>query len=445
MRPSIQRQLPLCPLPSSQLAHSREMAAIDRLLTAAPQLERLVEADLLADGVDRYRGRVGMSADQTLRALVVKQLRQLSYEQLAFALADSITYRAFCRFGACDTVPLKSALQDNIRRISAATLEGINRQLVAAAAAHKVERAHKVRIDSTPSTRTIHPPTDSALLADAVRVLARLLGRAALLVELVWTNHVKATRRRVQRLLRARRARRVELYREQLHLTRRTVNYAAIALQALRRAGHDALPLTLELARVAQLAQRVIDQTHRRVIDGQHVPADDKIVSIFEPDTDILVRGSSQPIYGHKLCLTIGASSMVLDVYIERGNPADVTLAVKMIDRLEAVCTKLPRQAVFDGGFYSAANVRALQARGVTDSVFTKHRGTEVHEMVRSCWIYRRLRRFRAGVEGCISFLKRALGLGRCSWHGTFDDFCAYVWSCVVSANLLVLARHLLT
>jgi len=194
-------------------------------------------------------------------------------------------------------------------------------------------------------------------------------------------------------------------------------------------------------SRYIPLAQQVIDQAHRRVINGERVPPADKVLSIFEPDTDLIVRGRRDPIYGHKLSLSIGAS-LVLDCTIEHGNPRDSSLAVKAIDRLCDLLGEPPQQAVFDGGFSSIDNVAQIKRRGVTDVVFTKHQGIEVGDMARSAWVFKRLRRFRAGVEGVISFLKRALGIGHCLWRGGRQRFAAHTWASILSANLLTRARH---
>ena len=200
----------------------------------------------------------------------------------------------------------------------------------------------------------------------------------------------------------------------------------------------------VKLAHYLPLARRVIDQAQRRIIDGEKVPANEKLLSIFESDTDLIVRGSRDPIYGHKLVLTVGAS-FVLDCTIERGNPTDSTLAKKMIERINQLLGRAPKQAVFDGGFSSIDNVAAIKQLGVEDVAFTKHAGIEITDMVKSAWVFKRLRRFRAGVEGCISFLKRCFGLARCTWRGGREGFGAYVWSSILSANLLTLARHTLT
>jgi len=201
--------------------------------------------------------------------------------------------------------------------------------------------------------------------------------------------------------------------------------------------------LASELRRYVALTRRVISQTERRVLRGESVPATEKIVSIFEPHTDIVIKKNRETLYGHKICLTAGASGLVTDVVIERGNPADSTLAVRMIERQRDLYGVVPKQAAFDGGFTSAANLESIKALGVEDVAFSKGRGLSITDMVKSSWVYRCLRDFRAGIEGVISFLKRAFALDRCTWSG-LASFEAYVCGSVLACNLLVVARHML-
>lgn len=124
-----------------------------------------------------------------------------------------------------------------------------------------------------------------------------------------------------------------------------------------------------------------------------------------------------------------------------RGNPADSTRTVPLVRRHRERYGFVPEQLSLDGGFASRANLEEVKELGVEDVVFRKSRGLKISEMVRESWIYRKLRKFRAGIEGVISFLKHVVGLRRCPWHG-FDAFRAYVQGSVLAANLLVLVRH---
>ena len=188
------------------------------------------------------------------------------------------------------------------------------------------------------------------------------------------------------------------------------------------------------------LIERIIAQTERRVLHGEAVAANEKIVSLFEPHADIIVKGGREVEYGHKLNLTAGRSGLILDLVIEAGNPADSERFLPMLNRHIGFYGEAPRQTAADGGFASRHNLGEAKALGVRDVAFHKKAGLRVMEMVKSNWVYRKLRNFRAGIESDISCLKRAYGLARCIWRG-LDHFRAYVWSSVVAYNLALFAR----
>jgi transposase, IS5 family len=203
-------------------------------------------------------------------------------------------------------------------------------------------------------------------------------------------------------------------------------------------------PLIFELFQSLQhflgLARRVVTQAHRRVVLGETVPSSEKLVSIFEPHTDIIVKDRRDTLYGHKLCLATGASGLITDCHVEKGNPADSTLAVGMVERHIERYGRAPEQVCFDGAFASRANfdeIKRLEAGAV---VFTKGKAITVDEMAGDVRTFRLLRRFRAGIEATISFLKRCVGWTCCAWR-SLRSFTAYTWASVVTANLLLLAR----
>ncbi len=237
---------------------------------------------------------------------------------------------------------------------------------------------------------------------------------------------------------------RVPLYRDLLKVSGKVLGYAQAARDVLADSAQERpRRLAYELNRYRLLLVQVMDQTERRVLRGEKVSAGEKVVSIFEAHTDVIVKDGRDTLYGHKVFLTGGASGLVLDCVIREGNPADSTLSTPMLQRQKAIYGRPPRQATMDGGFASKQNLAQAKERGVSDVCFAKKRGLQVPDMVRSTWVYRKLRDFRAGVEGMISFLKRAFGLDRCTWRGELS-FRSYVWSGVLAANLLTLARHTL-
>jgi IS5 family transposase len=367
-----------------------------------------------------------------------------SYRELAFHLADSVTYRTFCRFGALKPTPTRATLAENLKKLTPETLQAIGAVVIRYAAKKGVERGRKVRVDSTVVETNVHAPTDSSLLWDGVRVLTRLLQRANERFGFgLYTDHTRRAKRRMLAIQHTgSSSKRRTAYRDLLKVAGKTMGYAQRAVDHLARHS-GAEKLADELAHYAGLLERVMDQTRRRVIEGETVPASDKLVSLFEPHTDIIRKDRRDTLYGHKIFVTGGASGLILDCVIESGNPADSTLALPMLERQKALYGRPPRQAALDGGFASKDNLKDAKTLGVADVCFQKKRGLKVSEMTRSSWVYKRLRDFRAGIEGMISFLKRAFGLDRCTWRGS-ESFETYVQASVLAANLLTLARHLL-
>lgn len=423
----------------------RELKAMSQWLDHQPALPKLVATDLLRRGV-KETGREGLPAESVLRCGLLKQHRQLSYEELAFHLEDSASFRAFARLPWSWT-PKKSVLHKTISAIRAETWQAINQALLQSARAEKVETGKVIRVDSTVTAALMHQPSDSSLLCDAVRVMARLLEEADTLAggfcKLAWHDHRRAAKKRARAIKFTRgRPKRVPHYRELIKLARATLAYLDQAATELWQVP-DPMAVALwqgQRCHYRPLIERVISQSVRRVLCGEAVPASEKIVSLFEPHADIIVKGTRDVEYGHKLNLTTGRSGLILDMVIESGNPADSERLLPMLERHIDFYGEAPRQAAADGGYASRANLSQAKARGVGDMAFHKKAGLRIEDMVKSGWVYRKLRNFRAGIESDISCLKRAYGLARCVWRG-LDHFKAYVWSSVVAYNLALFAR----
>jgi len=423
----------------------RELKAMSQWLDHQPALPKLVATDLLRRGV-KETGREGLPAESVLRCGLLKQHRQLSYEELAFHLEDSASFRAFARLPWSWT-PKKSVLHKTISAIRAETWQAINQALLQSARAEKVETGKVIRVDSTVTAALMHQPSDSSLLCDAVRVMARLLEEADTLAggfcKLAWHDHRRAAKKRARAIKFTRgRPKRVPHYRELIKLARATLAYLDQAATELWQVP-DPMAVALwqgQRCHYRPLIERVISQSVRRVLCGEAVPASEKIVSLFEPHADIIVKGTRDVEYGHKLNLTTGRSGLILDMVIESGNPADSERLLPMLERHIDFYGEAPRQAAADGGYASRANLSQAKARGVRDMAFHKKAGLRIEDMVKSGWVYRKLRNFRAGIESDISCLKRAYGLARCVWRG-LDHFKAYVWSSVVAYNLALFAR----
>jgi IS5 family transposase len=267
----------------------------------------------------------------------------------------------------------------------------------------------------------------------------------------VFGNRTRRAKRRRLGVLNAKdKEQRRRVYRDLLKVTKETYRSAQRVSTQLEESGlsgavkrASAERIAADLRHFLALTDKVIDQAQRRVINEERVPAEEKVVSIFEEHTDIIRKDRRETLYGHKVCLTGGPSSMILDCVILDGNPADSTLAETMVDRQVELYDRAPRQVAYDGAFSSKANLEAIKGKGVEDVAFAKAKGFTVTEMVKSSWVYQRLRWFRCGIEGVISFLKRVFGLDRCTWRSS-KSFKSYVWASIVTCNLLVMARHLI-
>jgi IS5 family transposase len=421
----------------------RQLKAMSLWIDAHPELIGWVAADLRRCEA-KETGRQGLTAESVLRCALLKQHRQLSYEELAFHLEDSASFRAFARL-AVSCVPKKSGLHSTISAIRAETWEAINRVVIDSARREKVEPGDVIRVDSTVTAALMHEPSDSSLLWDAVRVMTRLLKAAQALAgdgKVVWRDHRRAAKKRAYAIQYTRgRPGRIPHYRALIKITQAMLADLEAAQLLLEAAADPMVEVwRAALAHYRPLIGQVMAQTERRVFGGESVPAGEKIVSLFEPHADIIRKGGRDVEYGHKINLTSGRSGLILDVVIEAGNPADSDRFVPMLERHIAAYGRAPRQAAADGGYATGRNLQQAKALGVRDMAFHKKVGLRIEDMVRSRWVYRKLRNFRAGIEAGISCLKRAYGLSRCTWRG-LDHFRAYVWSSVVAYNLTLLAR----
>ena len=239
-------------------------------------------------------------------------------------------------------------------------------------------------------------------------------------------------------------------YRDLLHVTEGVVTTARAAVAAARAAA-PADPLVAsvvadlcgEIDRFCGLADQVIAQARRRVLDGEQVPVHEKIFSIFEPHTDLIKRGKTKtPVeFGHKVFLAESRHGLITDYRVLDGNPLDEGQVPPSLTQHEITFGKVPTLYAADRGFYTAANVEALTAAGV-DRECIPHRGgrtTEDRTAYEKSRAFKNGQRFRAGIEGRISVLLRGRGMRRCLLEGR-ERFEVFVGAAVLANNLLRIA-----
>ena len=281
------------------------------------------------------------------------------------------------------------------------------------------------------------------MLYDAVRVLTRLLAVLSAKADFAWTDHTRRAKKRHMKILNSRRqALRLAPYRDLLRVACLTRSYVDGACQA---AVDVADPVVSKLVRKLRHFADLTDPGDR---SDPAASARGRVGTGRREGGLHLRRARRHPAQGHpgdrlraQAVSDLRQSSLITDCMLVRGNPADSGRLQSMLERQNQLYGRYPRQAATDGGFASRSNLDWAKGEArVKDMAFAKKCRLQVEEMAKSPWVYRQLRRFRAGIEGCISHFKRAFGGGCCDWKG-WQGFQQYVHLSVVAYNLLVLAR----
>ena len=236
-------------------------------------------------------------------------------------------------------------------------------------------------------------------------------------------------------------------YEDLIKITEMTLEYAQDAVSKLkaRKArsvldGALADSIVQQIGHFLELTRKVLSQTIRRVINGESVPAPEKVVSIFEVHTDIIEKGGRETTFGHKVYLSSGKSGLVLDCEVLKGNPPDHTLAKLLLARHKDCYGEAPEKIALDGGFASI-KARDILKEEVKEVAFGKTNGMAVESLTSSSKIFKALRYFRAGIEAAISALKRRYGFTRVLAKG-WEAFKNSLRCAVCVFNLTLLARH---
>lgn len=433
----------------------QELEAMDQLLDEMPKVLDWVWADI--NRKPERKGRPArITAEQALRCAILKQLRDLPYRDLAQEIGVNPLYRKFTRFYA-NAIPHFASLQEVIKRITPETMERFHKATVELARKKKIEDGKAVRHDTTVTGTDIAPPVDARLLNDSVRVMTRHLERLRELVpqiEFRFHNHTRRVKKRAYQIVMGKgkdiEKRRVQWYSDLLKVQQKVRGYVQGAIAAVGADESVAYQIEVmacltELKGVLPLAEQVHNQARRRVILGESVPADEKLVSIFETHTDIICRGKkgSRAEFGHKVAYATGKSGLVTYYEVLDGNPGDNEVLERALDDHIELFERPPERLTGDRRYHSRYNEQMAEEKGVTRVAFPKAGRLNKARawLQRQPW-FRRLIRWRAGVEGNLSTLLRSFGLKRCLWKG-WESFKAYVGLGVVTYNLRLLAGYL--
>lgn len=415
------------------------MRQVDEVLADQELVQIVYEALARRWPKSRTRGRPGTPADVVLRLLLLKHIRNWSYQVLEREVRANLVYRQFTRVGA-QKVPDAKTLGKLAVALGPDIIEKIHRRVVAIAREKQIIRGRRLRLDTTVVETNIHYPTDSSLLGDGVRVLTRTMKRIAQIAGRAGTrlrDRTRTVRYRVLEIARASRSRvapgqeRMKVaYRKLLHSTARVVGqakrFAEEVTSGIKRARDgilkqvrlEACKATLE--RMIPLVQQVMHQTRERIFKGNtHV--DGKLVSVFEPHTEVIRKGkAAKPTEFGKMVKIQEAEQQIVthyEVYDSRPNDSDLLLPA--IDVHEEVFDRTPYMLTADAAFFSQRNENGAQARGVK-RVAVPNRSSKSptrKKLQKKRW-FRNAQKWRTGCEGRISLLKRRHGLSRSRYKG---------------------------
>jgi len=435
------------------------LQGISDLLDEQDELVERVHQDLVRGLKQPQSGREGMSAERVLRGFVLQRVKNWDLRELRERIADGVTLRQFTDFYS-DAVPSHHAFHRAFSRLRPETVRALNQAVVQAAVEMGVEDGETLRVDTTVVETDIHHPTDAGLLWDSVRVLTRLVKRVGEEIpELVegFPNRCRRARRRMQELQRMdrqqRRRQQRRKYQDLLKVAQEVIDHSR---QVARKSANLRILDLIQAAKVealrekivhyCELTVRVMDQTSRRILQEESVPAEEKIVSIFEPHTAIIKRGKvTKPVeFGRKLFLAESAQGLITDYQVLEGNPTDDTHVTDSLQRHQLAFGTAPKVYAADRGFYSEENLRRCETAGV-QVISVPHRGgkkTPELQSLEKSKEFRRAQRFRAGIEGRISVLFRGRGMKRCLLEGE-ERFDLFIGAAVLANNLLVIVKHL--
>jgi len=396
------------------------------------------------------RGRPSTPVEVILRMLVLRRLYDWSYEQTEHLVGDSLSLRHFCRIRTA-TVPDDTTLLRWANCLRPETLTAVCARVVALAVERGVTHGRKLRVDGTVVATTIHPPSDSRLLADGARMMGRLLHQARDLVgdrhaPCLFRSFARSAKRLARVITRAAqrgvsgREDREMVYRRLLQITTLVCHHAHQVRACLPDAGDAGRRLADRIDRLLPRLEQVVTQTQRRVIEGTPVPATEKIVSLTEPHSAILVRDAGhQTEFGHRVILGESEGGIITSYAVLPGTESEAEQLPAILAQHAVQTGCRPYLLTADRGFYAPGQREWLSRTGIQRVVIPVQGGRRpAHEHTR--W-FRRGQRFRVGIEGRISVSKRNGWLGRCRDHGK-DGFDRWISWGILSNNLVALTRH---
>ncbi len=437
---------------------------ISRILDETPEIVQRVHRDLEKILKKKKHSDPGreceFSSDTVVRIVICQIIEGTSLRDTVVRIDDSNYLRRFVRIynGPMMSFTTFCELKNAIR---SKTWKKINEALTKAAVERQLISGERARLDTTAYETNIHWPTDSSLLWDTYRTIARLIESVRELAPEVAGDkrlHLKKTKKLHTKIARHSGKKGVvskaakKAYKALIDRVDNILEWATDVCDRLQKRldkhGYGFLAESIEnLIRVLRhfrsLGLKVVEQARRRVLQGEKVPNEEKIFSIFEPHTELLKRGKAGKSieFGHMVSIQQVEEKFITDYEVFKKKPVDHELVDAILERHRELFGEYPKEFSADKGFYeSMEKIEELQEIIETVAIGKKGSRTEEEAERESSPAFKKAQRFRAGVEGSISFLKRLLGMWRCMNKG-WEHYVATVGATIFTHNLLILAR----
>ncbi len=423
-----------------------ELALIDTILNENPRLYEIIAPDIMDLNKNREVGRQDSpTVEQVVRAAIYKELKKLDYRELEYAQEDSRICGGFIKLEGRSSFSFE-VFHKYISRIRRESLRAlmveINRIMMRE---EGIEDGKSLRTDSTVVETDIHYPTNNSLIWDCIKTSHRLLKKLEETGKIRKVrNYQKQGKKNAFKINNTKKKeKRAEVFEKQLKLFRMSMNQVKRVVEGvITGIDLEVVSMVAELKGLLAKMEKIYDISYRHELLGESVPNREKIFSIYEGHTDIIVKGAREVAFGHKVNLTTGRSNLILDCEIADGNPKDSNLYEGVLARVRSDYGIRPRDMVSDGAYASLRNQEKAKEYGIVNIVFNKIVGS-LKNVVQSVHMETRLKKWRSGMEAVVSNVKRGFNLFRCDWKGREHFDAKVLWS-VIAYNIRVMTGLML-
>ncbi len=421
-----------------------EFGVIDTILELNPKIYDLFKSDIIVnEDISKFGRKDTPTVEQIVRAAIYKEIKGLDYRDLEYHQEDSRICGTFIKLDKRSPFCFQT-FQKYISRIKEETLHKVLVEIIKIAIEEGYEDISKIRQDSTVVKSNIHYPTNNSLVWDCIKESHRLLSQLKEEVETLsfidYTKSAKSTYFKIN--VTKSTDKQYSLFCKQLITFTKAINQVSNIVKK-KFTSLKADIIVAELKALIPTMVKVYNMSYWKQIEGEIVPNDQKLFSIYEQHTDIIVKGSRDVLFGHKVNLATGKSNLIIDCHIPMGNPADTTFFKPTIDRVIENYGITPRDSSTDGGYASKENLNYCISKGLVNIVFNKVVGS-LQNIATSLKMETKLKKWRSGIEGVISNLKRGFDLRVCAWKGLEHFKAKVLWS-VLGYNFRVITNMTLS